>query len=97
MIEQPIQPAYGSGVLAAPGAESAVTSIVKGNKQAILTNLGANTCFIRFGQGAITASDKDYPVPPGAQVVVTKSAEDTAIAHISALGTTLHIMAGEGY
>lgn len=98
MNKQPIQPAYGSGVPLAPGAASATATVAKGNKQLILTNTGANICYVRVGPATVAAATvADYPVPAGAQVVVTKAQDDNTIAHISPLGTTLHAMGGEGF
>lgn len=97
MNKQPIQPAYGSGVTLAPGVATASSAITKGNKQGVLTNTGANLAYIRIGKAGIQASSADYPVPAGAQVVVTKAMDDDTIAHISPLGTTLHYMNAEGF
>lgn len=94
----PIQPAYGSGQVLTPAAASATVSIAKGNKQQVLTNLGANVCYVRIGAvGLGAATTADFPIPAGAQVVVTRSDDDTQLSHISASGTTLHIMGGEGF
>ncbi len=94
----PIQPAYTTGQTLAPAAGSATATIRAGNKQQILTNLGANVCYVRIGASDLGAATvADYPVPPGAQVVVTRSDEDTKLSHISPLGTTLHVMNGEGF
>lgn len=98
MNKQPIQPAYGSGVSAAPGVAAANATVSRGNKQLILTNTGANLCYVRVGTAAVAAaSTADYPVPAGAQVVITKAMDDNTVSHISPLGTTLHIMNGEGF
>ena len=93
----PIQPAYGTGLTMTPAAASAAVAIPKGNKQQILTNLGANVCYVRIGAAGVVATAADYPVPAGAQVVVTRSDDDSQLAHISPLGTTLHVMNGEGF
>lgn len=94
----PVQPAYGTGQTLAPAAASATVAIPRGNKQQVLTNLGANVCYVRIGAAGLGAATvADYPVPPGAQVVVTRSDEDTQLSHIAPLGTTLHVMAGEGF
>lgn len=94
----PVQPSYGSGQTLAPAAASATAAIPRGNKQEILTNLGANVCYVRIGAvGLGVATVADYPIPPGAQVVVTRSDEDTQLSHISPTGTTLHVMGGEGF
>lgn len=97
-IKAPISPAYGKGIAVAPGAATANATIEKGNKQHILTNTGANPCYVRIGKGAaLTASAADYLVPAGAQVVVTRSMDDDTIAFIAPLGTTLHAIPGEGF
>lgn len=94
----PINPAYGSGQTVTPAAASATVTIPKGNKQQILTNLGAAVCYVRIGRtGLGAATVADYPVPAGAQVVVTRADEDNQLSYISATGTTLHIMNGEGF
>lgn len=93
----PIQPAYTTGQIVTPAAGSATISIRKGNKQQILTNQGANVCYVRIGQGIGAATTADYPVPAGSQVVVTRADDDDQLSHISPLGTTLHIMNGEGF
>jgi hypothetical protein len=96
-IKAPVQPAYGSGQVLSPGAASATATLQKGSKQLILTNQGANVCYVRVGQGVAAASTADYPVPAGAQVVITKAMDDNQLSHISPLGTTLHVMNGEGF
>lgn len=96
-IKAPVSPAYGTGITVSPGAASASTTIRKGNKQLILTNLGANPCYVHAGTNGVTADASDYPVPAGAQVVITRAEGDDTLAHISPLGTTLHVMGGEGF
>lgn len=96
-IKAPIYPAYGTGQPLSPGAASASSPIQPGSKQLILTNMGANPCYVRVGVGPQTASDKDYPVPAGAQIVITKMQEANQIAHLSPLGTSLHVMNAEGF
>ena len=97
-LSSPFQPAYGSGQVVAPGSSSATVTVDKGARQVCLTNLGANVCYVRVfssADGALAAATTDYPVPPGAQVLVSKGDADR-LSHISALGTTLHVMHGEG-
>jgi hypothetical protein len=97
-IKAPVQPGYGSGSIVTPAAGSATITISKGSKQMILTNLGANVCYVRIGSAGLgVATTADYPVPGGAQVVVTKAMDDDQMSHISAAGTTLHHMKGEGF
>ncbi len=97
-IRAPVQPAYGTGsivVIGAAGVGSAAINAVA--KQVILTNQGANPVYVRVSNNATAANTADYPVPAGAQVVITKGDGDNAIAWNSPAGTTLHYMTGEGF
>lgn len=97
-IQAPVQPGYGTGQTPAAGAASATITLTAGSKQLILTNLGANPAYVRVGGADIKpATVADYPVPAGAQVVISKSETDDKLAHISPLGTDLHVMNGEGF
>ena len=93
---QPFSPAYTSGQVVTPAAAAASITINKAAKQVCLTNLGANVCYVRISDVAISATTADYPVPPGMQLVITKADGQTVLSHISAAGTTLHVMTGEG-
>ncbi len=95
----PVNPAYGSGVTinAAAATPSATQTIKDGTKQVILTNLGANPVHVHIGDPGVVAGADDYPVPAGAQVVVTRDARHNTIAYVSTAGTTLHVMSGEGF
>lgn len=96
-IRAPVQPAYGTGQVVTPAAGAASISLNSQAKQIILTNLGANVCYVRVGSGTVTATTADYPVPSGAQLVISKGDGDNVLSHISAAGTTLHVMTGEGF
>ena len=97
MIDAPVFPCYGTGQSVSPASAAGSAAVLKGNKQMILTNLGANVCYAKIGkQGAPAASASDYPVPGGAQLVVSRAMDDDTIYFISPLGTTLHYMNGEG-
>lgn len=97
-IKAPVQPGYGTGQIVNPAAGAATANLTAGSKQLILTNQGANPAYVRVGQtGLATATTADYPVPAGAQVVITKAMGDDKLSHISPLGTTLHVMNGEGF
>jgi hypothetical protein len=94
----PFSPGYGHGTVLSPAASSANAAIDAASQTLCLTNLGANVCYVRVTDDATaTASTADYPIPGGAQVTVTKPREFNRIAHISASGTTLHVMPGEGF
>jgi hypothetical protein len=99
MIRAPFQPRYGAGQVVAPAAASANITIDanKYNKNVCLTNLGAAVCYVRVGKGAQVATVADYPVPPNAQVVISKDQDDDSLAHISATGTSLQVLPGDGW
>lgn len=94
---QPFAPAYGSGQTVAPAVASATVDINGFTNQLMLTNTGANICHIRISGDGVAATVADYPIPAGAQVVISKPQGPAKLSHISALGTTLHIMNGEGF
>jgi len=96
-INARVQPGYGSGQTVTPAAAAATVSLSGCSRQLILTNLGANPCYVRVGQGVPNASTSDYPIPAGRQVVISKAPADNQLSHISAAGTTLHVMNGEGF
>lgn len=97
-LEQPFAPLYGSGAVVTPAASSAnVSGLSSALEQLLLTNLGAEVCYVRTGSTSQTATTADYPVAPGQQAVITKPAGHTHLAHISAAGTTLHYMFGTGW
>lgn len=89
-------PHYGSGAVVSPAATSASTLIGDGQASIVLTNLGDNVCYVRVGNSTVTATTSDYPVLAGQQVSLTKFQDHTHIAHISADGTSLHVITGEG-
>lgn len=96
-IETPIEPAMGTGAEVSPAAASASATIATGYRQLILSNLGANVCYVRTGLTTATATSADYCVPPGLQTVITIPPVHDKIAYISATGTTLHYQLGEGW
>lgn len=89
-------PAYGTGVEVAPAASSAATEIGFGSQSIVVTNLGSSVAYVRCGLSTVAASTADYPVLGGQQVSLTKFQDHTHVAYISAAGTSLHIIAGEG-
>lgn len=97
-VFQPFNPAYGSTQNVTAAAASASISLTRSTKQVRIENTGAtNPAYIRIGQGTQTATAADLVVSPGKAVVVTKMTDDNVLAHISAAGTTLSIMEGEGW
>lgn len=93
----PFAPAYTSGQTVTPAAAAASININKAANQVCLTNLGAAVCHVRVSDVAISATIADFPVPAGQQVVITKADGQGILSYISATGTTLHVMTGEGF
>lgn len=92
MNNSPFNPAYGSGQ-AVTSAASATVTINKTDRQVCITNTGGAFAYVSTGASASAA---DYPIPPGAQAVITKGGE-TTLSHFCASSTTLHIMTGNGW
>jgi hypothetical protein len=91
-------PGYGTGVTVAPNATSARSLIRSGTQSLCFTNLGSVTVYVRTGDDTSVATTADYPILPAQQVTVTRRADDTHVAYITASGTgSLHIMGGEGF
>lgn len=95
--KQTFNPSYGKGQVLTPAVASAAVAIGAGEKTLCLTNSGANICYVRTGVAGVVASAADYLVPPGSQVTITKDQDHTHLATISAAGTTLHVIPGEGF
>lgn len=92
-------PAYGSNKVVTAGAASATTTVGKGNRTLLVKNTGTGIAYFRTGlaaDGTVTASTADVPVAAGERMNIGKQLEHDTVAYISAAGTTLQIMAGEG-
>ncbi|QRF55311.1 hypothetical protein [Variovorax paradoxus] len=98
---QPFSPAYGTGQAVAPGAASAAVPINASNNQVRIVNTGAAIAFVRtFSQAAqagAVATAADMPIPPNMAVTITKDISHDRLAFISAAGTTLQVITGEGW
>ena len=101
MIKQPFMPAYGTNQVVAPAAAAATITINKDNRQVRIVNTGANIAYVQTfsnndqpGTNATTAS---FPIAAGQASTITKDTDHDRLSHISAAGTTLNIMTGDGY
>lgn len=98
---QPFSPAYGTGQAIAPAAASATVNINASNNQVRIVNTGAAIAFVRTfsnaAQPGTAATAADMPIPPNMAVTITKDLSHDRLAHISATGTTLQVMTGEGW
>jgi len=95
---EPFTPNFGSGVTVTASSTSANITVPENAESVCITNIGANIAYIKTGVlvGA-TASIADYPILPYAQAIITKSSSHGYFAYISAAGTSLHVMIGEGF
>ena len=96
-IFAPFNPAYTSGQTKTSAALAASFSVAAGTNQVCITNTGSYIAYVRIGVGSFSATTADYPVLADSQVVLTKAQDDTVVSHISASGTTLHFICGNGF
>ena len=98
-IQASFGPAYGTGVTVAPTSSSASSTLGRGSKSLVITNLSTTVAsYVRVGTGSTTATTADYVVLPSTQVSISKDQDANTVAYITAASTgSLHIMAGEGY
>lgn len=87
-------PNTGLNQVVTPAAASAVVAIRSNANAVRLVNSGAAICYVRIGTGAEVATTADIPVRTAESVVIRKAVGDDALAHISAVGTTLNIQTG---
>lgn len=98
LMQQPFEPAYGTGFTVAPSATSSSVPISLGSVNLCITSLNNVLCYVRITKGASNATIADYPVPPNQQIVLTKDRDLDTLSFIApAGGGSLHIIAGEGY
>lgn len=98
-VMQSFAPGYGTGVNVTAGAASANAALPGATSTAAcITNSGTVIAFVRTGGSTVTASNADYPVLGGQQVVITINADHTHFAYIAPAGApTLQVMRGEGF
>lgn len=96
-IREAFAPVYTKGITVTPAAASANAEFGKGSKSVQLHNTGAAICYIRIGTGStLAATTADYALPAGALRILSKAQDDDRLAYISAAGTTLNAIPGEG-
>lgn len=99
-VLSPFNPQYGSNQVLTPSASSATVAINKACKQVRILNTGANIAYVRVydnSAGTQAATTADCPIAAGMSTTLTKDEAHNALAHISAAGTTLQVMTGEGW
>ena len=97
----PFRPHWGTGQTLNATSASAVASLNSNNKSVRVTNTGStNVAYVRVfssKDGASLAADTtQLLVLPNTTVIIGKSEDQDSLSYISASGTTLNIMTGEG-
>lgn len=98
---QPVNPRWGSNQLLTANGSSQSATLSGQTKQIHVENTGStNPVYIRTGNsrnGTVTATTADFRLSPGTVEVITKPQDDDRLAYISASGTTLEVIEGEGW
>jgi hypothetical protein len=95
-IRSPFKPHYGTNQQVSVTASSSNSAINADDKSVRIVNSGLNLTYIKVGTGAQTATSADLMLDSGNSIVIEKAMGENNIAYISASGTTLQIMTGEG-
>jgi hypothetical protein len=98
--KQPFSPHYGTNQVLSPAAGALVANLDPTDKSVRLVNTGANPAYIRIyssSGAAEVATTADFLVPSGGIATITKATGQDRVSYISALGTTLQCMTGEGW
>lgn len=97
----PFQPKTGSNQILTATAASGIATIDRSNNQVRVLNSGTGKAYFRVFDSRATpganASVLDYPILPNASATISKGLNQDSIAYISADGTTLEVMTGEGW
>ncbi len=100
-VLQPFNPRWGSNQLLTATGTSAAATVGGKVKSIHIENTGtSNPVYVRTGQivnGTVVATTADFRISPGTVEVFTKPEDDDRLAYISASGTTLEIIEGEGW
>lgn len=96
-INTAFNPAWKNAQTVTTGATTASIQIGKGSESLVITNTGANPAYISVGPSTVTATNTDFLVLSGTQVIIGKDKEHTHVAPLQITGaTTLHVLPGEG-
>lgn len=98
--KQPFSPHYSTNQVLSPAAGALVANLDPNDKSVRLVNNGANIAYVRIYSSTGTAevaTTADFPIPGGSSATITKAMGQDRISYISATGTTLQVMTGEGW
>ena len=98
---QPFNPRWGSNQLLTANGTSANATLSGYTKQIHIENTGTtNPVYVRcylYANGVTDATTADFRISPGIIEVITKTQDFDRMSYISASGTTLEIIEGEGW
>lgn len=80
----------------AAGVTSTSVTLRRDSLSMAVYNSGTTLAFIRWGYGAQTALNPDFPIPPGYLMILDKPGANTFAAITPAGTTTLYISQGSG-
>lgn len=98
--KQPFSPHYGTNQILTAAAGALVANIDPVDKNVRIVNTGSNIAYIRIYASTTTAqvaTTADFPIPAGVISIITKADGQDRMSYISATGTTLQVMSGEGW
>ena len=94
MSNRPFQADGATITLAVTTSSAGSTAAPTNSAQVRVYNAGPNLCFIRFGQGTMTATTSDMPLAVGATEIFTKGGA-SGVAAICGTGTaTVYVTPG---
>jgi len=95
-MRAPFNPKQGANQVLVSGSSSSSVAIDAVSKSVRILNSGMSVAHFRIGSGTQTATTADTPIYGGADIIVSKADGQGTFAHISPVGTTLHVQPGEG-
>lgn len=98
-VHSPFVPHFGTNQILTAGASALFATIVKVDKSVRVVNSGAQAAYFAIYDSTAqtyVASTKDVFLAAGQSIIVTSSMTQDSISYISASGTTLQVMTGEG-
>lgn len=101
MLVNPFNPHFGTNQNISPAAGAASITIDAKDQCVRLVNTGpTNPCHVKIGTSAqisaSAATTSDLIIRPNSEIIVYKGDGQDTLSHISAAGTTLSVMTGNG-
>lgn len=96
---QPFSPHFGTNQVLTAGAAALNATIDAVDKEVRIMNTGANIAYVRISRtdAIVAATTADFPIASGQTSTITKADGQNNLSYISAAGTSLQVMSGEGW